>query len=208
MSTLMTDMPVPSLTDLVAHFTAQGHMEGLMAEDVGGAPAHTMNFHRCLLVPTAWAPYFLPEPTAPGTALATVEKLASMLADPVPADFYQAWCRAVCVCNATSPQQPTLALAAKPQVQMLVEVSQFAEQKAVRVFNFTGTRQQAQIQLPVGAGTLHEILFRLVEKQGGQTHQAPPSAKGLRESEKRLLAMWNMFKVAEWVDQAPAVFKQ
>eukprot|EP00957_Ditylum_brightwellii_P085179 6477995-Ditylum_brightwellii.AAC.1 len=69
---------------------AQGHMEGLVAEDVGGAPARTMNIPCCLLVPTAWAPYFLPEPTAPGTTLATVEKLVSMLADPAPAEFYRA----------------------------------------------------------------------------------------------------------------------
>eukprot|EP00957_Ditylum_brightwellii_P080487 6122313-Ditylum_brightwellii.AAC.1 len=74
-----------------------------------------MNIPCCLLVPTAWAPYFLPEPTVQGTTLATVEKLVSMLADPAPADFYWVWCRAACVCNATSPQQPTLALVAKPQ---------------------------------------------------------------------------------------------
>jgi hypothetical protein len=139
-----------------------------------------------------------------------LEKVAqqSMLADPAPAEFYRAWCRAACVRDVASPQQPTLALVANPQVRMSVEVLQFAEQKLARVFNFLGTRQRAQLQPPVGAGTLHEILLRLVEKQGGQAHQAPPSTKGLCESEKRLLAMWNVFKVAEWLDQAPPVFKQ
>eukprot|EP00957_Ditylum_brightwellii_P100986 7696962-Ditylum_brightwellii.AAC.1 len=90
MLTLMADTPVPSLTDFEAHFMVQGHMEGLMAEDVGGVPAQTMNIPRCLLVPTAWALYFLPEPTAPGTTLVTVEKLVLMLADLAPADFYWA----------------------------------------------------------------------------------------------------------------------
>eukprot|EP00957_Ditylum_brightwellii_P106806 8148690-Ditylum_brightwellii.AAC.1 len=96
MLTLMPDAPVPPLTDLAAHFMAQGHMEELVAEDIGGAPARTMNIPWYLLVPTAWAPYFLPEPTAPGTALMMVEKLVLMLADLAPAEFYQAWCRTAC----------------------------------------------------------------------------------------------------------------
>eukprot|EP00957_Ditylum_brightwellii_P162499 12373628-Ditylum_brightwellii.AAC.1 len=69
-----------------------------------------------------------------------------MLADLAPAEFYRAWCRAACVRDVANPQQPTLALAANPQVRMSVEVSQFAEQKAARVFNLLGSRQQAQLQ--------------------------------------------------------------
>eukprot|EP00957_Ditylum_brightwellii_P192539 14659433-Ditylum_brightwellii.AAC.1 len=68
---LMQDAPVPCLTDLIAHFMAQGHMEGLMTEGIVRAPARTMNISRCLLVPTAWAPYFLLKPTVPDTTLAT-----------------------------------------------------------------------------------------------------------------------------------------
>eukprot|EP00957_Ditylum_brightwellii_P204036 15337320-Ditylum_brightwellii.AAC.1 len=41
MLNLMQDALVPSLTDLVAHFMAQGHMERLMAKEFGGAPGKT-----------------------------------------------------------------------------------------------------------------------------------------------------------------------
>eukprot|EP00957_Ditylum_brightwellii_P091474 6965261-Ditylum_brightwellii.AAC.1 len=131
-----------------------------------------MNIPQCLLVPTAWVPYFLPKPTAQGTTLAMVEKLVSMLSDPALAEFYRVWCRAACIRDATNPQQLTFPLANKPQICLLVEVSQFAEQKATRICGFAEARQQAQAQAPVRSGTLHEILLRLVKKQGGQTSNA------------------------------------
>eukprot|EP00957_Ditylum_brightwellii_P158399 12056259-Ditylum_brightwellii.AAC.1 len=47
---VMQDAPVPALADLALHFMAQG----LVLEDMGEAPARTMNMPRCLLIPMAW----------------------------------------------------------------------------------------------------------------------------------------------------------
>eukprot|EP00957_Ditylum_brightwellii_P193075 14700792-Ditylum_brightwellii.AAC.1 len=117
------DAPVPALTDLAAHFMAQGHMEGLVLEDVGGAPMRTMNMPWCLLIPMVWVLYFLIEPMAPGTLLATMEKLVTYLQDLVPVEFYQAWCRVACVRDAAMLLQPNMMTKATPQIQLSVEVS-------------------------------------------------------------------------------------
>ena len=74
----------------------QQNMDRLVLDDMGSTPPNTMNMPCCLLVPLAWAPYFLPEPMAPGTVLAMVEKLVIFLGNKAPAEFYHEWCRAAC----------------------------------------------------------------------------------------------------------------
>eukprot|EP00957_Ditylum_brightwellii_P068021 5164364-Ditylum_brightwellii.AAC.1 len=151
---VMQNVPVPALTDLAAHFMAQGHMGDLVLEDVGGAPARMMNIPWCLLVPMVQAPYFVREPIAPGTMLTTMEKLVTYLQNPVPAEFYRAWYQAACVRDTATPLQPNLVMKATPQIWILVEVSQFVEKKAMRVSGFNSVTQVVPPQEIAGAGML------------------------------------------------------
>eukprot|EP00957_Ditylum_brightwellii_P182788 13922442-Ditylum_brightwellii.AAC.1 len=175
---------------------------------MGGAPARTMHMLRCLLICMAWVPYFLREPMALGTLLATMEKLATYLQEPMLAEFYRAWCQVACVRDLTMLLQPNMMTKSTTQIQLFVEVSQFAKKKATRAFGFASVAHAMPPHITAGAGTLHKILLSLVEKQDGHKNKAPAATKGLKESEKELVGSWNGFGAEDWDTKAPLSLKQ
>eukprot|EP00957_Ditylum_brightwellii_P151420 11531508-Ditylum_brightwellii.AAC.1 len=84
-----------SFAPLAAHYVSLGHANGLVLSDVGGTPAPVQDLPCCLLIPTAWNPYFLQVNTLhPGMMLAMMEALCTHLVDQHVAEFYKTWVRA------------------------------------------------------------------------------------------------------------------
>eukprot|EP00957_Ditylum_brightwellii_P170394 12970419-Ditylum_brightwellii.AAC.1 len=72
--------PVPTGVALAYHYQTQANLTGLATENAGGMVAAVAHLPLCMLLSTAWVPYFLaPTPDSPAIVAAQLEKLAIFL---------------------------------------------------------------------------------------------------------------------------------